>query len=539
MPYKSNHLSYRLIIIKTVIATNYKEIPNSNGLVAFKLQTVKVQIGYERTLHTINLTSLEAHLQNIENIITSFRTIEHLEQTLWDKIKIAKDKLYSLIPHRTKRGLVDALGTAIKFIAGNPDNNDLEILHRSLGILKTQGNKLVTNQLKQIRINELFANKLNNISNSLNMISSRISKQYNTVEDLKADLEFINLIWNVDKIIHILEDIEEQIEFARLGLINKNILSLEEKQFLFDKLRRQNLNLYYLDELFQYTSASVGISKTQATLLVKTPILDPRAFDLLELHTLRVNNTRIDTYINLVAKHGNTVYYQQSRCNICDNSNLIEDDCIYNILTQQTPTCKMMKTKQTTTVKEITQGVILIDPTETVEIKDSCGNSRMVREAIIIETTNCTIKIRNLTFNGKPDVTHQKEYLIPIYSKPLQNGNLSEIDTEDDRLQFQNLEDLNEVQLSLDNFKRRLTIGGGSLLALTILCFFTLFFFYKKATSRMEDKALGTLPELRTVIQTKDIHEDIWPTESKPEKANQKFIPIPRIGMPKTSTEDA
>lgn len=151
-------------------------------MVAFKLQTVKVQIGYERTLHTINLTSLEAHLQNIENIITSFRTIEHLEQTLWDKIKIAKDKLYSLIPHRTKRGLVDALGTAIKFIAGNPDNNDLEILHRSLGILKTQGNKLVTNQLKQIRINELFANKLNNISNSLNMISSRISKQYNTVD---------------------------------------------------------------------------------------------------------------------------------------------------------------------------------------------------------------------------------------------------------------------------------------------------------------------------------------------------------------------
>lgn len=57
-------------------------------------------------------------------------------------------------------------------------------------------------------------------------------------------------------------------------------------------LRKQNLNFKFLDEMFQYTSA---INNDEAVLLVKTPILDRRTFDLLEIHTLKINNTRIDT----------------------------------------------------------------------------------------------------------------------------------------------------------------------------------------------------------------------------------------------------
>lgn len=160
----------------------------------------------------------------------------------------------------------------------------------------------------------------------------------NTVQGMRSGLEFVNLIWNIERIIHILEDIEGQIDFSRIGLVNKNILSLEEKQLIADRLRKQNLNLKFLDEIFQYTSASIAINNDEAVLLVNTPILDRRTFDLLEIHTLKINNTRIDTYVNLVAKHGSTIYYQSTRCDIYDNTNLIQDDCIYNILNHQTPT---------------------------------------------------------------------------------------------------------------------------------------------------------------------------------------------------------
>lgn len=119
-------------------------------MVAFKLKSTRIKIGYNRMIHKANLNSIENSIGNIEKITRSFKTIEHLEQTLLDKTKIAKDKLNSLIPHRAKRGLMNALGTAIKFVAGNPDNDDLEILQQSLGVLQTQENKLANNQGRQI-----------------------------------------------------------------------------------------------------------------------------------------------------------------------------------------------------------------------------------------------------------------------------------------------------------------------------------------------------------------------------------------------------
>ncbi|XP_055619096.1 uncharacterized protein LOC129764238 [Toxorhynchites rutilus septentrionalis] len=521
-----------IILIKTISTTNYKEITNSNGLVAFKIKTARIRIGYDRMLHRINLNTLNDNIENIEKIMKSFETIEHLEQTLLEKTKLAKDKLRSLLPHRIKRGLMNALGTAIKLITGNPDNDDLIVMHQSLGILKTQGDKLVNNQMKQIQINELFQNKLNNITDSISKIESKITKEYNTVQGIKTDLEFVNLIWNMDKIISILEDIEEQVEFSRVGLINKNILSLEEKQLILDRLKTQTIKLNYLDEIFQYTSASVGISNNQAVILIKTPILDKKTYDLLEIHTLRVNNSRIDTNINLVTKYGNTVYYQPTECDICDGNNLIEDDCIYKILTHQTPKCSFVKSKQTTQIKEVKQGIILIDTTEIVEVKDSCGDSRMVSDATIIETENCTVKIRNFTFFGQPDVTYQQEYLIPIYSKPLQNGNFTDLDDENVMLRIQNLEELNEVQLYLNTTQHRVTIGGTTLLIITFICFFSVYF-YKKGNKRNEVTKNPPEPLVATQVDETENNGSIPLSLLPGKKTEQKCIPKPWIELPK------
>ncbi|XP_062552137.1 uncharacterized protein LOC134217412 [Armigeres subalbatus] len=90
-----------------------------------------------------------------------------------------------------------------------------------------------------------------------------------------------------------------------------------------------------------YCSATTGINGGQAMVLVKTPVLDDKDFDLLELHTLKVNNSRIKTDINLVAKHGNLIYAQTTKCDICEGTKLIEDECIHNILTHQTPKCTL------------------------------------------------------------------------------------------------------------------------------------------------------------------------------------------------------
>ena len=406
--------------------------------------------------------------------------------------------------------------------------------------MQTQENKLVRNQVRQIQINELFKDKINNITDALGKISSKISKEYNSVQGLRSDLEFINLIWNTDKIIHILENIEEQIEFSRIGLLNKNILSVEEKMYIFDKLVNQNLKLNYLDEIFQYSTASIGISKGQAVILIKTPILDEKTYDLLELHTLKINETRIDTHINLVTKHGDLIYSQTSKCDICEGNNLVEDECIYKILTHQTPTCPLVKTKQAFQVNEIVKGVILIDTSENTEVRDSCGNSKMVRDATIVETENCTIRIRNLTFSGRLDVVQQDEYLVPIYSKPLQNTSYSKDDEENFMLRILNLEELSEIQISLNHTQKRVTYGGVILLALTFFCFFTAFF-YRKIHARVSKENHTKLPELLTPKHIGEIDGTAKTNEDTPKHGSNgvhTMTPLSEVLKHQTRTLD-
>ncbi|XP_062558087.1 uncharacterized protein LOC134222963 [Armigeres subalbatus] len=136
----------------------------------------------------------------------------------------------------------------------------------------------------------------------------------------------------------------------------------------------------------QCCSATTGINGGQVMVLVKTPVLDDKDFDLLEPHTLKVNNSRIETDINLVAKHGNLIYAQTTKCDICEGTKLIEDECIYNILTHQTPKCTLVSTIQGFQAKEITDGVILIDTTENIEKSNYTYN----------EEQNFMLRIQNL-----------------------------------------------------------------------------------------------------------------------------------------------
>lgn len=74
-------------------------------------------------------------------------------------------------------------------------------------------------------------------------------------------MEHINLIFSTDLLIHALEDLEEQVEFSKQDLLNKNILSFEDKRYIFNRLVEQNLALTTVDEIFQYSAGSLTISK--------------------------------------------------------------------------------------------------------------------------------------------------------------------------------------------------------------------------------------------------------------------------------------
>lgn len=237
----------------------------------------------------------------------------------------------------------------------------------------------------------------------------------------------------------------------------------------------------------------------------------------------------------MVAKHGNRIYSQTSKCNICEPNNLIEDDCIYKILTHQKPKCPLVKTKQAFQVKEITKGLILVDTTEKTVVRDSCGNSRIISEATMIEVGNCTVKIRNFTFSGQLKVISQGEYLIPIYSKPLPTANLT-TDDEDNTtiLRIQNLEKLSEIQLS-NHVQKQVTFGGVTLLVVMFVCFFSIYL-YKKNCIKLRGTENIEPPQLLRAEQTQDPTVDTSITTDKSENKKLRFTTTPRFELLKHQT---
>jgi len=94
------------------------DISNNNGIVSLNLGPAKLIESYLNFLHIVNLKQYEQNIRLLEISIKSLNKITLLEQSLnitTLKIQALKDKLSNLMPnYRTKRGLINGLGTLIK-----------------------------------------------------------------------------------------------------------------------------------------------------------------------------------------------------------------------------------------------------------------------------------------------------------------------------------------------------------------------------------------------------------------------------------------
>lgn len=254
-----------------------------NELLTIKLDTVRTRIGYERQ-----------NIIYIENLATAINVTDHLEQTLQFKLKKAYRKLEGFYPKRSKRGLVNVLGKAIKFIAGNPDEDDPDLINQNLEILESNSNKTIGNQAKQIKINNLLQTIINKVSKTL----KSIKEQINSNDTLfRKDPEFINLIFNLDISIKTLEDLEEQIAFSKSNLLNKNILNAQEREYNYKFLTNQQLQIKFEEEIYKFAKSIASLQNNLIVIIVKIPVVEPKEYNLMQLEPVSINGSRINTNI--------------------------------------------------------------------------------------------------------------------------------------------------------------------------------------------------------------------------------------------------
>ncbi|XP_031333824.1 uncharacterized protein LOC116163835 [Photinus pyralis] len=257
-----------------------------------QLGITKVRSHYHKFYFYFNLTELElgyykllSNIAVLDSKIPQNSTINGVFTILKDNCDLFREQLSKFTP-RVKRSLLDGLGTIIKYITGNPDNNDLKEINKNLDILFKNQDKL----LKQINKQTSFANHITErYSNDIKSIQTGINLSIQTINTLSSMFETQSIVQYSNhmarKLLNTLQMIERTISLASSNIVNLEVISNSELISIIDHVRSIYKQTELLDLDTQHLFTILDFSKVRIvsvsqiiTCILYIPILNPTLY---------------------------------------------------------------------------------------------------------------------------------------------------------------------------------------------------------------------------------------------------------------------
>lgn len=388
------------------------EYTNSR-LVVINTGSAKIQTGVFKLIHTIDLEKYEDLIKNLESGIdfnknTDNQLLPYLSYSI-SQMKSCLSRLKSKT--KTKRSL-DFIGSAWKWLAGNPDHQDFEIVENKM-------NNVLKNNNNQIVINQLTIEKINKLSIVTNNISKLVENRFNEEKllDFKYKLEIVK-----DE----LSNIEYAIHWAKANIVNSFIFSNIEIDVLRDIFYNDNIPFGNIDELLNFSKIKIASNSKEIVYIVNIPTTSNENCDNFSIRPVKRNNIVIKTNFKTILKCYDKIFGIKNDCknynklSICETDNIIdisETDCIPNLLKSKPFRCTTTNNEHVAQVEKIDDSMVLLNEFEgQVEIDNSTIN---LNGTFIIHHLNSTVRIGNKTY-----LTTQATLTKPLPAL-LQPGNIS------------------------------------------------------------------------------------------------------------------
>lgn len=226
------------------------DLSNNHGIINIDQGPALVQAGGFQLIHVINLQHFTVMVTQIELLAAKIKTENNFGATLESKIFELKKAYNSIKPKRFRRSW-ESLGSGIRFIAGNPDADDLRRLEKDIDILSENTNTLIKLNNAQALSNQKFNDKINEIISTISDLAN------NQIKENFKYIEILNLIINIDICKEKLEDIREAIVHTKNRIVTRNILEDNEIEFIVRRLKAQNVSLSSDSQSLPYLSSSI------------------------------------------------------------------------------------------------------------------------------------------------------------------------------------------------------------------------------------------------------------------------------------------
>lgn len=357
---------------------------------------------------------------------------------------------HSLNQNRNKRGLIDGLGSVIKFISGNLDSEDGRRYDKLLKDIQNNQNQLK----EQVKLSYSLSNNLiqkfnetvNDIQHNQNLIKSRIVQLSILIKD---EMSFTNLLFLKDifnqliilynSILNIIEEIENSITFCKLRTLHPSIIQADQ---LFLEIKRIN-SIYgnqlpfqaKFENIFNFESLlriNCKISFNRITYLISLPINYETEYNLYYLYPvplkqgseyiIMVPNVKyiLKSIDNKIIKPLRDICVQSTNMYQCPDQLLVNGDvnCEKNVLVSETPkNCEFIKlnipNNHIEIIPELNQYLVIFPHEDNLQIK--CRretHTEHLSGIFLIKNEYCEIYYKNnkLTYQQETSI---KPLLLP------------------------------------------------------------------------------------------------------------------------------
>lgn len=464
---------------------NLESLADGPGILPYHLGTMRLTTHHHTFIQYVDLNDIEDKVSQIQRQLLTYKdrlindtfTLYEIQiNYLITKLNKILIQLQTIEPNRTKRGLVNSLGSVIKSITGNLDYTDALKYDEALRLLQINQGKTVSDFNKHISLSKEWMTKHSNaleqlvvnqekINSTLQLIlNSNIHKESSLIKYARFAQLLEIASENTEDLMQEILRIENALAFIHLSTTHHTMIDVGILQIMLDKVKSvygndHTLNLE-LREYFDIIKPGSYYSNKQIVIIFKFPIISKDSFDFYKLAIApNKHNQSLIPPSPYIATNGNSFVYIETECPKLNHWFLCGEkfnhqlrsklDCIHQLIANQVlkEACQFTKvTLKREAMEKLDDQHYLLSFPEEAKTQLTCGRvDHMVLQGSYLATIplSCYLKTSEFTIiNDNDELTGQPLKLIQI---PREGGTAS---PEKNQIQLDsiNLQDLHTVQ---------------------------------------------------------------------------------------------
>lgn len=429
-----------LCVASTQTHTIYiQDLSTNPGLLTITSGRCFIIKGQDRLYHEIDLDQYQKLLNNVDTIIQGLRHFDafhDLTVLLSNKYNSILKLFNNLLPHsRNKRGAFNLLGSSIKLITGNLDDNDLLQINHEISNLKVKSNSLIEQNNLQIRINKKIENQVNKLTKTFNDQQTLITRELIKIKQGLNNRTGINNIsfliqtfkttYQLDQIEKELESIFETTHLANLNVISRNILDRSELYLIREKLERFNVSFQNLDQTYELLGIRSVFKDQKLYFIIFIPQLESTNFNRILMEPIPVDRRIITLPFATALVGNNKTFLVKEECHsigpntMCSMDKLLDiskDRCFSKLLRGLPGNCSFTKyNRDNGNIKRLTENYIVIKNVPQVKMTNTCNlSNRTLKGTLLIYFANCSVTLDNVTYSNTVYYTKPQQTIIPL-----------------------------------------------------------------------------------------------------------------------------